>query len=145
MTMSREDVLEIFNEKNTKILIEALNKLQQNAHCKRGEAKDGISTSDSNHVVGGNTVLRGGHGFGVGKMTAKDKKVRGNLQKWAGRMQSLIQRKLPTDLIRAVSMAAQAGCWPTIGKCKFFAALAANIDCAAPSHVDVDFFSLFFN
>jgi len=48
---------------------------------------------------------------------------------------------LPTDLIRAVSMAAHAGCWLMVGKCKFF---AANIDCAAPSHVDVDFlFSVF--
>jgi hypothetical protein len=140
MVIPRERTLQRINQKNTALVVLALDKLQHmEKDCKRSNSKTGKSTSNSRYTIFGNKIHRGGHGFVHDRLSALDHQAANTLRKWAGRMEHLTAEFIPSQWLRAISKANGFSAWPTLFKTKFVAAMASSVNYSAPAHVDDDF------
>ena len=133
-------VLDRVSKKNTATVVGALKDMQTTEEgVKRSSRKTGTSDASARHTIFGNKVHQGRHGFVTDKISKLFKRSASVLSGHAKRMEDLAAECVPSHWLRAIAKANGFNSWPTVGKCKFVAAMASSIDCSAPAHTDEDF------
>ena len=140
LIIPRERTLQSVSLKNTRNVINALNKLQLfEKSWYRSTTKSGSSLSRAKYTIFGSKVHRGGHGYVHDRLSSVDPKSAQTLERWAQRMEHVAAEFIPSKLLAGVSVANSSSAWPTTGKCKYVSAIASSVNYSAPAHVDDDF------
>jgi len=140
MVIPKESTRKSVTEKSTYNTVRALERLQATEKtCRRSKSKSGTSTSGARYAIFGNKVHRGGHGFVHDKLSKTDPQSARTLEKWARRMERLVCEFIPSGWLRAISKANGFCGWPTVGRCRFVAAMASSVNYDAPAHDDDDY------